>query len=135
MFGHNDFTLSKSTCGHECVHVTFPAPFQSLHSSETVHVQASVGFLRSSSPNHTVLSTWTEGVTERGFVACAARSGLIGTVELSVEWLAYVSPRRSFLTTAPLDGIQDALVSFSDFAAMKHCREETVLAEESYIIK
>ena len=127
IFGHNDFTLSKSTCGHACTHVAFPSPFLNLQSSETVHVQAGVGFRRSAAAsNQTALSTWIQGVTNRGFDACAARSGLGGPLELSVEWLAYVSTRRSFLMSTPRDLIQDAVVGFSDFTAEKHCREETV---------
>ena len=127
IFGHKDFTLSKLTCGHACTHVAFPSPFLNLQSSETVHVQAGVGFRRSAAAlNQTALSTWIQGVTNRGFDACAARSGLGGPLELSVEWLAYVSTRRSFLMSAPRDLIQDAVVGFSDFTAEKHCREETV---------
>ncbi|XP_065841247.1 uncharacterized protein [Oscarella lobularis] len=135
IFGHNDFTLSKLTCGHACTHVAFSSPFLNLQSSETVHVQAGVGFRRSAAAlNQTALSTWIQGVTNRGFDACAARSGLGGPLELSVEWLAYVSTRRSFLMSAPRDLIQDAVVDFSDFTAEKHCREETSTALMSNLL-
>ncbi|XP_065837701.1 uncharacterized protein [Oscarella lobularis] len=122
IYGHRNFEVQGSACRHSCLHVAFHPHFQNLEPSESVHVQAGIGF-RDRAPNRIVLSTWIRGVTPRGFHACAGASGFCGPLSLSVEWFAYISDGQSVQDNSS-GLIEDAVVKFSNFTTQKLCHRE-----------
>ena len=132
IYGHRNFEVQGSACRHSCLHVAFHPHFQNLEPSESVHVQAGIGF-RDRAPNRIVLSTWIRGVTPRGFHACAGASGFCGPLSLSVEWFAYISDGQSVQDNSS-GLIEDAVVKFSNFTTQKLChREHWVDAPSNHI--
>eukprot|EP00118_Oscarella_pearsei_P017302 m.170592 g.170592 ORF g.170592 m.170592 type:complete len:168 (+) comp39044_c0_seq9:34-537(+) len=112
VFGHVDWTFRSSAGGHSCKRVSFQPAFQFLYSYETIHVQANIGF--QTEGDSTVFSSWVQSVTATGFDACLSRSGHSGPRLLSIEWVAYVSVKRTSLVE--LSGpFQDAVLQFDDF--------------------
>ena len=127
IYGHQDWTFPGSVYVHSCSLVLFEPPFENLQTSEIVHVQAGVGY-RDHAPSQAVLFAWIERVTSRGFYACAGYSGFsAGPLSLSVEWLAYVAKRRSFLDINSSRLMHEAVVNFSDFTTQKLCHREQLV--------